>query len=132
MINVALLGCGTVGSGVVKLLAANGEPIARKTGSEIRIVKVLEKEPEKCLALGLKAEQITGDFNDILNDESIDIVVELIGGLEPAFSFIIAAMKKGKHIVSANKDLIAVKGKDLFETAEQHQVDFPPATLASK
>lgn len=124
MINVALLGCGTVGSGVVKLLAANGESIARKTGSEIRIVKVLEREPEKCLALGLKAEQITGDFNDILNDESIDIVVELIGGLEPAFSFIIAAMKKGKHIVSANKDLIAVKGKDLFETAEQHQVDF--------
>jgi homoserine dehydrogenase len=124
MINVALLGCGTVGSGVVKLLTANGEAIARKTGAEIRIAKVLEKEPEKCFALGLQAEQITSDFADILNDESITIVVELIGGMEPAFSFITAAMKKGKHIVSANKDLIAEKGKELFAIAEENQVDF--------
>jgi homoserine dehydrogenase len=119
-----LLGCGTVGSGVVKLLSANNEAIARKTGSEIRIVKVLEKEPEKCYALGLQPEQVTSDFTDILNDESIDIVVELMGGMEPAFRFIIDAMQKGKHIVSANKDLIAVKGKELFGTAEENQVDF--------
>ncbi|HPT69879.1 MAG TPA: homoserine dehydrogenase [Syntrophomonas sp.] len=124
MINIALLGCGTVGSGVVKLLAANNEAIARKTGSEIRIVKVLEKEPEKCYALGLQPEQVTSDFTEILNDETINIVVELMGGMEPAYSFIIEAMKKGKHIVSANKDLIAVKGKELFATAEENQVDF--------
>ena len=124
MINIALLGCGTVGSGVVKLLAANNEAIARKTGSEIRIVKVLEKEPEKCYALGLQPEQVTSDYTEILNDETINIVVELMGGMEPAYSFIIEAMKKGKHIVSANKDLIAVKGKELFATAEEYQVDF--------
>jgi homoserine dehydrogenase len=124
MIKIALLGCGTVGSGVVKLLEANHQAIARKTGSEIRIVKVLEKEPEKCYALGLKPEQVTSDFAEILNDETINIVVELMGGMEPAFSYIIDAMKKGKHIVSANKDLIAVKGKELFATAEENQVDF--------
>jgi homoserine dehydrogenase len=124
MINVALLGCGTVGSGVVKLLASNCDAIARKTGAEIRIAKVLEKEPEKCYVLGLQAEQVTSDYYEILNDETIDIIVELIGGMEPAFSFIIEAMKKGKHIVSANKDLIAEKGKELFATAEENQVDF--------
>jgi homoserine dehydrogenase len=124
MINMAMLGCGTVGSGVVKLLATNHEAIARKIGSELRFVKILEKDPEKCYALGLQADQVTRDFAEILNDDTIDIVVELMGGIEPAFSFIMAAMKKGKHIVSANKDLIAVKGKELFETAEQYQVDF--------
>src|SRR5665647_314371 len=124
MINMAMLGCGTVGSGVVKLLATNHEAIAHKIGSELRFVKVLEKDPEKCYALGLQADQVTRDFAEILNDDTIDIVVELMGGIEPAFSFIMAAMKKGKHIVSANKDLIAVKGKELFETAEQYQVDF--------
>ncbi|HNX93321.1 MAG TPA: homoserine dehydrogenase, partial [Syntrophomonas sp.] len=79
---------------------------------------------EKCYALGLQPEQVTSDFTEILNDETINIVVELMGGMEPAYSFIIEAMKKGKHIVSANKDLIAVKGKELFATAEENQVDF--------
>lgn len=124
MINVALLGCGTVGSGVVKLLNKNREAIAKKTGSDIRIVKVLEKDLEKCFRLGLSENQISGSFKDIINDESIDIVIELIGGIEPAFSFITAAMQKGKHIVSANKDLIAIKGKELFAIAEQNNVDF--------
>ena len=69
-------------------------------------------------------ELITNQFEDIINDDSIDIVVELIGGIEPAFSFIIAAMQKGKHVVTANKDLIAVKGKELFATALENNVDF--------
>lgn len=124
MINIGLLGCGTVGSGVVKLLRQNQIAIAKKTGSEITISKVLERDPEKCYRLGLREDQITNRFEDILNDDSINIVVELMGGIEPAFSFIIEAMKKGKHVVSANKDLIAVKGKELFNTAEENNVDF--------
>lgn len=124
MINLALLGCGTVGSGVVKLLEKNREAIAKKTGAEIQIVKVLEKDIDKCLQVGLQQEIICSSFEEILNDHSINIIVELIGGIEPAFSFITAAMEKGKHIVTANKDLIAVKGKELFAIAEQNQVDF--------
>ena len=124
MINIAILGCGTVGSGVVKLLDKNQDAIAKKVGSEIRVVKVLERDLDKCCKLGLHDDQITDSFEDIINDESIDIVVELIGGIEPAFSFIIAAMQKGKHIVSANKDLIAIKGKELFAVAEENNVDF--------
>ena len=124
MINIGLLGCGTVGGGVVKLLAKNREIIAKKTGAEIMIKKVLERDEQKCIQIGLDPSLITQDFDDIINDESIDIVVELIGGIEPALSFVIAAMNKGKHVVTANKDMIAVKGKELFETAEANHVDF--------
>lgn len=124
MINIGLLGCGTVGGGVIKLLAKNQDTIAKKTGTEIIIKKVLEKDRKKCLQIGIAAELITNQFEDIINDDSIDIVVELIGGIEPALSFITAAMRKGKHVVTANKDLIAVKGKELFETAEENNVDF--------
>ena len=124
MINIGLLGCGTVGGGVVKLLAKNRDAIAKKTGSEIIIKKVLEKDRQKCLQIGLAAELVTNQLEDIINDDSIEIVVELIGGIEPAFSFIIAAMQKGKHVVTANKDLIAVKGKELFAIASENNVDF--------
>lgn len=124
MINIGLLGCGTVGGGVVKLLTKNREIIAKKTGAEIMIKKVLERDVQKCIDLGLDPGLITGDFGEIINDDSIDIIVELLGGIEPAFSYVIAAMNKGKHVVTANKDIIAIKGKELFETAEANQVDF--------
>lgn len=124
MINIGLLGCGTVGGGVVKLLAKNREIIAKKTGAEIIIKKVLERDEQKCLQIGLDQSLIVNRIEDIINDDSIDIVVELIGGIEPAFSFIIASMNKGKHVVTANKDLIAIKGKELFETAQANNVDF--------
>jgi len=124
MINIGLLGCGTVGGGVVKLLAKNRDTIAKKTGSEIIIKKVLEKDIQKCIQIGLAAELVTNQLEDILNDDSIAIVIELIGGIEPAFSYITAAMQKGKHVVTANKDLIAVKGKELFEIAQENNVDF--------
>ncbi len=124
MINIGLLGCGTVGSGVVKLLKQNQATIAKKAGAEINVRKVLEKDLDKCYKIGLTEDQVTSHYEDILNDDAIDIVVELMGGIEPAFSFIIEAMKKGKHVVSANKDLIAVKGRELFNTAEEYNVDF--------
>jgi len=124
MIKVGLLGCGTVGGGVVKLLAKNRTTIAAKTGSEIMIARVLEQDKQKCAQLGLAEEIVTDRIEDIVNDDSIDIVVELIGGIEPALSFITAAMNQGKHVVTANKDLIAVKGKELFATAKLNKVDF--------
>ena len=124
MINVGLLGCGTVGSGVVKLLDQNQEIITKRTGDTIRLKSVLEKDIEKCLALGLNEEMVVADFSKIVDDKEIDIVVELIGGIEPAFNYIKEAMKKGKHVVTANKDLIAVKGEELFKTAKENNVDF--------
>lgn len=124
MIRIGLLGCGTVGTGVVKLLDQNRTAISAKTGSEIVITKVLEKDKQKCLQLGLAEGMITSNIEDIVGDPSIDIVVELIGGIEPALSYITAAMNKGKHIVTANKDLIAEHGKELFDAAAANGVDF--------
>ncbi|KUG04554.1 homoserine dehydrogenase [hydrocarbon metagenome] len=124
MIKVGLLGCGTVGSGVVELLNKNADIIFRRTGDKIEIKKVLDKDLDKCRALGIEDEKITADFEDILQDDEIDIVVELIGGIEPALTMITRAMQQGKHIVTANKDLIAEKGKELFDMAKENQVDF--------
>ncbi|MDD3852329.1 MAG: homoserine dehydrogenase [Syntrophomonadaceae bacterium] len=124
MINIGLLGCGTVGSGIVKLLRKNAELISRRSGDDIVIKRVLERDREKCPELGLKPEMITQNWADIRDDAEIDIVVELIGGIEPAFQFVTEAMKQGKHVVSANKDLIAVKGRELFDTARENGVDF--------
>lgn len=124
MIKIGLLGCGTVGSGVVKLLEQNNYIINQKIGDEIQIKKVLERDREKCLALGLKPDMICDRIEDIIEDEEINIVVELMGGIDTAFAFIIKAMEKGKNIVTANKDLIATRGKELFDTASLHNVDF--------
>jgi len=124
MIRIGLLGCGTVGSGVVKLLEQNRTAIAAKTGSSIVIAGVLELDRQKCVGLGLDEAIITSQIDTILDDPSIDIVVELIGGIEPALSYITAAMKHGKHVVTANKDLIAEYGEELFAAAAENRVDF--------
>lgn len=124
MIKVGLLGCGTVGSGVVELLNNNAEIISLRTGDEIVLTKILDKDRDKCLALGIDEARITENFEDILQDDEIDIVVELIGGIEPAMTMITQAMQQGKHIVTANKDLIAEKGQELFDMAKANQVDF--------
>ncbi len=124
MIYIGLLGCGTVGSGVVKLLEQNQYTIARRAGEGIQIKKVLEKDSEKCLQLGLDQAVMAGSINEILDDPDIQIVVELIGGIQPALDYILEAMRRGKHVVTANKDLIAEHGMILFETATAYKVDF--------
>lgn len=124
MIKIGLLGCGTVGSGVVLLLQENRAAIKAKTGSEVVLSKVLERDRQKCRQLGIADNMIVDSIDEIINDESIDIVVELIGGIEPALSFITAAMEKGKHVVTANKDLIAEHGEEVFTAAARNGVDF--------
>ncbi len=123
MIQVALLGCGTVGSGVVRVLTDNRQMIAQKVGEEIYLKKVLERDRERCYTYGLTDEQITTDIQEIMDDKEISVVIELIGGIETAFKFITMAIKSGKHIVTANKDLLASRGKELFALAEEHHVD---------
>ena len=124
MVKIGLLGCGTVGSGVAKLLQQNGQEIEQKLGTSIVVSKVLDLDTDKCKALGFTDDQIVSDFTVILNDPEIEIVLELIGGIEPARTFVLQAMQKGKHVVTANKDLIALHGKELFETADANHVDF--------
>jgi len=122
-VKIGLLGCGTVGSGVVLLLRENGEHIAQRLGRNITIAKVLDKDFEKVKQLGVDPNIITSDFQQILNDPEIEIIVEVMGGIEPARSFILEALRNGKNVVTANKDLIAQSGRELFATAQQFQRD---------
>ena len=121
MVNIAVLGYGTVGSGVVEVINTNHEIINKRAGEEINIKYVLDLRDFP----GDPVQQIlTHDFNDILNDDEVKVVVEVMGGINPARKYILDALKAGKHTVSANKDLIAVHGHELLETAHEHHVDF--------
>ena len=122
-INIGLLGVGTVGSGVLHVLEHNGGEIAKKAGCKIEIKKILVRNPQKAAELG-KKYAVAGDFEDIVNDPDIDIVVELIGREHPAKEYIASALEHGKNVVTANKDVLAKYGRELFPLAELHNVDF--------
>ena len=118
-INIALLGFGTVASGIPFLLKENGEKITAQAGTDIQIAKVLvrdDAEKQALLAQGHQYEFVT-DITAILNDDTIDIVIELMGRIEPAKTFITQALQAKKHVVTANKDLLAVHGADLLKVA---------------
>ena len=123
-VKIALLGFGTVASGVPFLLKENGEKINQSAHSEIEVAKVLvkdEDEKNRLLAAGNDFNFVT-NVDDILSDQDITIVVELMGRIEPAKTFITRALETGKHVVTANKDLLAVYGAELLEIAKEHNV----------
>ncbi|MBR2763829.1 MAG: homoserine dehydrogenase [Pseudolactococcus laudensis] len=123
-INIALLGFGTVASGIPFLLKENGEKITAQAGTDIQIAKVLvrdDAEKQALLAQGHQYEFVT-DITAILNDDTIDIVIELMGRIEPAKTFITQALQAKKHVVTANKDLLAVHGSDLLKVATDNGV----------
>ena len=123
-VKIALLGFGTVASGVPFLLKENGEKIIQSAHSEIEVAKVLvkdEDEKNRLLAAGNDFNFVT-NVDDILSDKDITIVVELMGRIEPAKTFITRALEAGKHVVTANKDLLAVHGAELLEIAKEHNV----------
>ncbi len=124
IINAALLGLGTVGGGVYKVLKKQESEMEAKIGSKVRISRILVRNLEKAALRVEDPSVLTNNWEEILNDPSIDIVIELMGGIEPAKTYILAALNAGKHVVSANKDLIAVHGKELLDTAEKNHVDF--------
>jgi homoserine dehydrogenase len=116
-INVGLIGFGTVGSGVVKILREKKSFLSEKIGLEINIKKICDKDLSARRNVVVDKSLLTRDVRDIINDPGIDIVVELIGGIHPAKDFIIEALNKGKNIVTANKALLSQEGKELFAHA---------------
>ena len=123
-VKIALLGFGTVASGVPFLLKENHEKITQAAQDEIEIAKVLvrdDAEKESLQAAGHNYNFVT-NVDEIIEDKDIAIVVELMGRIEPAKTFITRALEAGKHVVSANKDLLAVHGSELLEIAKKHQV----------
>ena len=121
-IKVGLLGLGTVGSGVLKMIQENGDKITNVTGQRITVKTALVRNPAKHEAVA-DSVTLTTDFAEILNDEEIDIAVELLGGLHPAEEYITALLKQHKHVVTANKDLIAAVGPRLAQLAHDNHCD---------
>ncbi|MCI8374096.1 MAG: homoserine dehydrogenase [Lachnospiraceae bacterium] len=122
VIKAALLGAGTVGGGVYEILRRQREEMPRKLGAYVEITKILVRDKGKQRP-GMDAALFTEDWTDILEDKEIRIVIELMGGIEPARTYLLEAFKAGKHVVTANKDLLADHGKELFDGAQAHGCD---------
>lgn len=122
-IKIGLLGAGTVGSGVLQVLRENAKEISLKAGAPVEIKSVLVRDAKKARPY-MDGLIVTDKIEDILEDSEIKIVVELMGGLHPAREYMLAAMEVGKHVVTANKDVIAQFGADMFDQAKKQQVGF--------
>jgi homoserine dehydrogenase len=116
-VRIALLGCGTVGSGVVKLLHQNAAMLERRLGAPLELAGVANRSLKPDASLGLTASLITNDAAALVTRPDIDIVVELFGGIEPARTLILSALAAGKDVVTANKALLAEHGGEIFEAA---------------
>ncbi len=124
VVYIGVLGFGTVGSGVVKIFQGCKEKIRRETGCDVIVKKILVRNPEKERACAVETAEITTSYEDILYDSAIDIIVEVIGGVDIPRDFILQALQRKKHIVTANKDLLAVCGQELLKVADENQCDF--------
>ena len=121
MIKIAVLGHGNIGKGVLEVLKINKDLITEHAGEEIQVSRVLSRRHYP----GDPVEEIlTLDMDDILNDDSISIVVEVIGGTDPAYTYVKSALEHGKNVVTSNKALVAAHGPELIETAKAHKVNF--------
>ncbi len=118
-ISVGLLGIGTVGGGAWNVLARNQEEITRRAGRGIRIAKVADKDLSRARQLVGDKAAVTADPWEVVNDPAIDIVVELIGGYGIAYDLVLGAIAKGKHVVTANKALLATRGNEIFAAAQK-------------
>jgi len=122
-IGVGIIGMGTVGAGVVQVLRENGPEIERRLGSRLRLVRVADKDIETDRGVAVDRAVLTTDVADVLENPEIQIVVETVGGYEPAKTFLLRAIASGKHVVTANKALLAVHGDEIFAAAQAKGVD---------
>ena len=122
-IKIGLLGLGTVGTGVYKLIGRRADSMEKTIGAELEIKKILVHNMNKKRE-GIEPSLLTDDWREIVEDDEIQIVVEVMGGMEPAKTIILEALRAGKNVVSANKDLIAEEGRILLDTAQENGKDF--------
>ncbi|MFO1520128.1 MAG: homoserine dehydrogenase [bacterium] len=122
-IQVGLVGAGTVGSGVIDILKRHSSLIAKRVGAPVLLKKVADRTRRKTSKLGLSKNQFTTDWREIVEDPSIDVVVELIGGTQTAKEILLTALKNGKHVVTANKALLSTTGREIFKTAHAQKLD---------
>ena len=120
MVQIAIMGLGTVGTGVARVIAENPAPIQRKLGEELQVKTILVRHFKD----GPYRERMTDDFRVIEEDPEIRVVVETIGGVDAAYEYTKRALQAGKHVVTANKQLVAERGSELLELARQHHVSY--------
>jgi len=123
MINVGIIGFGTVGTGTAKILLENKDVISQRTGFDINLKKIADLDIKKSRGIKLPEGILTTNADEILNDPEINIVIELIGGIHPAKELILKAIRNNKHVVTANKALIATEGNEILAEAEKHGVE---------
>lgn len=117
-VKIGLLGLGTVGGGTATVLMRNAEEIARRAGRGIRVDMAAARELDRAQELGLKDVRLTENAEEVVNDPDCEVIVELIGGYEPARTLVLKAIENGKHVVTANKALIAMHGDEIFKAAQ--------------
>ena len=122
-IRVGMLGLGTVGTGVYKVLTQNADAIASRVGASISVEKIVVNNINKERNIKIAPGVLTDNVEEVLDNQDIDIVVEVMGGIKPAQTYILKALRGGKHVVTANKDLIAEHGKELFDAEKEHHTD---------
>ncbi|MFD2630548.1 homoserine dehydrogenase [Oceanobacillus kapialis] len=123
-VSVSILGLGVVGSGVVKLIKDHQEELAHRLGCSVHVKSVLVRDLEKARDITIEETLLTTNPNDILEDPEVDIIVEVMGGIEESFQLILKAFSVKKHVVTANKDLVALHGAELQQAADRNQCDF--------
>ena len=122
-VRVGLLGCGTVGAAVVRLLQEHGDDIALRVGCHLEVTRVAVRDLSRERNVPLDPGVFTSDCGSVVDDPDVDVVCELLGGIEPARSLILRAFSDGKSVVTANKELLANYGKELFDAADAAGVD---------
>ncbi|MBI2369899.1 MAG: homoserine dehydrogenase [Deltaproteobacteria bacterium] len=118
-IGIGLLGCGTVGTGVVRLLTEQGARLRGRLGAELTLRRIVVRDPAKARDRAVDRQLLSTDPAAVIQDPAVEIVVELIGGVEPALQYVLQALGAGKHVVTANKALLSSHGRELFAAAER-------------
>ena len=121
VIKIGMLGLGTVGTGVYKVLKSQQEEMLPKLGARVELKKILVRNVEKAAAKVDDPSIITTSFEEIANDPEIEIVVEVMGGVEPAFTFVKKALEAGKSVCTSNKALVAAHGSELLGMAKERK-----------
>ena len=121
MINVAIMGHGVVGSGTAEILINHNNRISERVKTDLNVKYILDLRDFDELSY---SDKFTKNFNDILNDDSVEVVAEVMGGLNPAYDFVKKCLLKGKSVVTSNKELVAAKGAELIKIAEENNVNF--------
>jgi len=121
-IKIGLIGFGTIGTGVVNILAKNGETISQRLGASLEIAKIADLDITTDRGVSVGKDILTTDVNQLFDDTDISIIIELIGGYEPARQFMLKAIESGKHVITANKALLAKHGEEIFSAAENNKL----------